>query len=142
MIFHRFFQVISIVVCFDSLIGALSGTCSRISSMAPSRLSLATSVSCNDCTIKSPLSLYPFYEKWDGRPSDILRIYDDLSMDCTLNCCPEALTHCCTLRYLFSNQLNGTIPPQLANLTKLQQLYAQNRIPLLRNSLISNVLLY
>jgi len=30
-------------------------------------------------------------------------------------------------RFLFSNQLNGTIPPQFGNLTKLLNLYAHNR---------------
>ena len=37
---------------------------------------------------------------------------------------------CRALRDLHGNQLNGTIPPQLGNLTMLQALYAQNRIAL------------
>ena len=41
-----------------------------------------------------------------------------------------SLLHCRSLRQLSSNQLDGTIPPELANLTKLQKLYAQNRIAL------------
>ena len=41
-----------------------------------------------------------------------------------------SLRHCRSLRYLFSNQLSGTIPPQLGNLTKLTSLYAQSRIAL------------
>jgi len=32
------------------------------------------------------------------------------------------------IRDLFSNQLSGTIPPQLGNLTKLTELYDQHRI--------------
>jgi len=39
------------------------------------------------------------------------------------------LRHCRSLRGLTSNQLNGTIPPQLGDLTKLTDLYDQNRIP-------------
>jgi len=35
---------------------------------------------------------------------------------------------CRSLRDVNSNQLNGTIPPQLGNLTQLTTLYAQNLI--------------
>ena len=37
--------------------------------------------------------------------------------------------HCRSLRWFSANQFNGTIPPQLGNLTMLQQLYA--RAPLI-----------
>ena len=33
--------------------------------------------------------------------------------------------HCRSRRYLDTNNLNGTIPPELGNLSQLQQLYAQ-----------------
>ena len=39
--------------------------------------------------------------------------------------------HCRSLRELASNQLTGTIPPQISQLTKLQELYAQSRVVLL-----------
>ena len=40
------------------------------------------------------------------------------------------LRNCRSIRYLYSNQLNGTIPPQLGNLSQLQRLYVENRIAL------------
>jgi len=36
-----------------------------------------------------------------------------------------------SLRYLAANQLTGTIPTELVNLTKLRVMYAENRIFLL-----------
>jgi len=38
------------------------------------------------------------------------------------------LPHCHSLRGLSSNQINGTIPPELSNLGLLETLYAQNYI--------------
>jgi len=47
-------------------------------------------------------------------------------------------TRLLSLRSLSSNQLDGTIPPQLSGLTKLQQLYADKSVVFLDNILISS----
>ena len=53
-----------------------------------------------------------------------------------------SLRHCRSLRNLYGNQLNGTIPPELGNLMKLLGLYAQNRIALhLALCIISDLIL-
>jgi len=51
-----------------------------------------------------------------------------------------SLLHCRSLRYLYTNRLIGTIPPQLAKLTNLTELCAQNRIAF--HCIISDLLLY
>ena len=53
-----------------------------------------------------------------------------------------SLRHCRSLRSLTSNQLSGTIPPQLGNLMNLHLLYPQNRIVLQWHCIITDVTLY
>jgi len=52
-----------------------------------------------------------------------------------------SLCHCRSFRNLDSNQLNGTIPPQLGNLTKLTTLYTQNRSASIDTVIISDLTL-
>ena len=76
--------------------------------MAPSHLSSVTSLNCNSCTI----SLACRY------------LIDSQSI------AMRVLKSVVAFRYLYSNQLTGTIPPQLGKLSQLQNLYARNSIVL------------
>jgi len=122
---------------------ALSGICKTISSMAPSHLSSANSLIFSLCT-NPPLSLIPPQLGDYIRLSTLYQIFEDSSLIRTsnitfhLNCINNlqsisfryvfSLPHYRFLRALSSNQLTGTISPELSNLTALIVLYSQNII--------------
>ena len=63
--------------------------------------------------------------------------FDTISSICNDFCghrCAISLLHCRSIRDFNTNQLNGTIPPELGNLPQLQRLYARNCIVLIDKS--------
>ena len=104
--FYEIVDIVTITKWSQSFIVSLSETYTIISSMAPSLLRSATSHSFPICTRSHLVSL---------------------SIECV------SFVHCCALRSLTNNKLSGTIPPQLGNLMKLHELYAQYRIVLVYN---------
>ena len=129
----------------------VSGLSSRISSMAPSRLSWATSLSSSICMfriasfsltllilmkVKSVTESSPFggcnqsiiheitMRPLDNCDSGPLMIH--FQSQSVLVLIPSlSLSH---YRALALNQLTGTIPPQLGGLPQLFELYSQNRL--------------
>lgn len=111
------FQLISHISLY-SFIVVLSGFSTIISSLGPSHLSLATSLECRICTIKIASFSY------------IWMIYLHCH-SCNILIPVFSILLCRLFRSLNSNQLTGTIPPQLGNLSQLTFLYSQNGIVLL-----------
>ena len=109
-------SMISIIVGIHYFIVALSGSSTRICSLAPSLLSSANSGIYNKCTQNHIFCIDNVYSiQW----SSFMPLYVSLC----------ALILIVSLRNLNSNQLTGTIPPELGNLTKqFNLLYARNRL--------------
>ena len=109
---------LTIIVHSHSFIATASGVSTRISSLAPFRLTSAASESSCICTLRiASFSLALFII------SSAL-----FSMGSTRNRCVFSLTHCRALSFVNSNQFTGTVPSELGNLKNLTQLYAQSRI--------------
>jgi len=97
----------SLGIITQSFIVTLSGTSTRISSLAPFRRSSANSLCSSNCTLR----VAPFSMKYY----------------LTLISCLQLIS--LPLREFSSNQLTGTIPPEFGKLTQLSyNLYAQARI--------------
>ena len=92
---------------------ALSGNYPWIGSMAPSRLSLVSSLSSPLCTLR----ISSFHLR--------ALMLDDPTSVWWVSIGVFSLTQCHSFRYLRGNQLTGTIPPELSTLALLQELYAQ-----------------
>jgi len=116
---------VSIIMCSHLYIVAFSGTSPRISSLAPSHLNSPTSLRCNGCTLRIEsvtfIKYYFYYLWW----------YSASSIDVVVWFEPLIVSR--SFRTLNSNQLTGTIPPQLSNLTKLLFLYTHRIV--LHNSI-------
>ena len=101
----------------------LLGTLPPIISLAPSLLNLAISLSCKDCTHTITSFCSTIF---------MLSAACIFLVACTFHHRMFSFFGCCSLshtyRYLQTNQLIGTIPPQLGNLAQLQGLYLHNRI--------------
>ena len=57
---------------------------------------------------------------------DSIYLMSLLQFDLTSHRCALPLVHFRVVSYFHTNQLNGTIPPQLGNLAQLQYMYSQN----------------
>ena len=100
---------------------AHSGSSRRIRWLALSHLSSATSPSSLLCTIRIASFIFGIFKMYFLFPSSSIE-WLSFQRRCVVI---VVVLHD---RYLSLNQLTGTIPPQLGNLSKLRVLYVQNRI--------------